>query len=511
MRYRGLVWLTIGAVLLLFSNGKWIVPIAAWIAPIFLLRFVRNERPLRGLLTGLLAVNLVSVVAWRGLIPAPGLIYFVVVSSVSSFLFLPYVIDRLVSPRIGGFKSILVFPTAAASIEYIYSALSPWGTWCTIPYSQSGALPLLQLLSVTGMWGITFLIYWLASTVNFAWERRFDWRDTKRYSLRYIAVLVFVLGFGGVRINLFPPSSPVVRVASLGRSPDESTTVYEGYVSRIASSSDPAKSTVSDEDLDRFLRASMKGIQDALFYAGTQEAQAGADIIVWAENSAPALKQDPMGVVSEEQIIGRGKQFASRESVYLGMSLQVVHNPKILLDNRFIMIDPSGAIVIDYYKAHPIYPSESAVTLNRSTEVPVAPTPYGNLSAVICHDMDFHGLLQQPGPSSADILFDPSADWRDIDPLHTQMAKFRAIEQGFSMVRHTYGGLSLSTDYHGNILAMTDHYDNTDSRMVSYVPTKGAVTVYSKIGDLFAWLCIGMLVFFAIAAMFGKAGDLRTW
>jgi len=30
--------------------------------------------------------------------------------------------------------------------------------------------------------------------------------------------------------------------------------------------------------------------------------------------------------------------------------------------------------------------------------------------------------------------------------------------------------------------------------MVSYVPVKGERTIYSRIGDSFAWLCIGMFI-----------------
>jgi len=48
------LWLAIGAVLLLFSNGRWIIPSATWLAAIFILRFVRTQRLVRGLALGLL-------------------------------------------------------------------------------------------------------------------------------------------------------------------------------------------------------------------------------------------------------------------------------------------------------------------------------------------------------------------------------------------------------------------------------------------------------------------------
>jgi apolipoprotein N-acyltransferase len=58
------------------------------------------------------------------------------------------------------------------------------------------------------------------------------------------------------------------------------------------------------------------------------------------------------------------------------------------------------------------------------------------------------------------------------------------------MVRHASLGLSIATDYQGRVLSRMDHYTTTDHVMVSQVPTQGVDTVYSKIGDLFAWLSI---------------------
>ena len=88
----------------------------------------------------------------------------------------------------------------------------------------------------------------------------------------------------------------------------------------------------------------------------------------------------------------------------------------------------------------------------------------------------------------------PSNDWREIDPWHSHMARFRAVEQGFNMVRHVSNGLSLATDYQGRVLASMDHFATDQRVMVAYVPTQGARTVYSRVGDLFAWLCIAVLV-----------------
>ncbi len=40
------LWLALTAALYLFTGGLWVIPLAAWLAPLFLLRFVRTQRPL---------------------------------------------------------------------------------------------------------------------------------------------------------------------------------------------------------------------------------------------------------------------------------------------------------------------------------------------------------------------------------------------------------------------------------------------------------------------------------
>jgi apolipoprotein N-acyltransferase len=91
------------------------------------------------------------------------------------------------------------------------------GSWGSVPYTQAGNLALIQLLAVTGLWGITFLIGWFAATVNWAWQHSANsakaWRPWAFFGGVYVAVMLM----GGARLALFPSSSSTVRVASLSR------------------------------------------------------------------------------------------------------------------------------------------------------------------------------------------------------------------------------------------------------------------------------------------------------
>ena len=72
-------------------------------------------------------------------------------------------------------------------------------------------------------------------------------------------------------------------------------------------------------------------------------------------------------------------------------------------------------------------------------------------------------------------LSSPAEDWRAIDPRHTQMASFRAIEQGFNLARQTNQGWSAAYDYEGHQLAHMDQYQAQELTLVAQVPTRGVI------------------------------------
>jgi len=175
-----------------------------------------------------------------------------------------------------------------------------------------------------------------------------------------------------------------------------------------------------------------------------------------------------------------------------------------------VLIDPQGKVVWDMWKARPVPGSEAAMSAVDDGRIKSGPTQYGNVGAAICFDMDFPGLLKQAGQQRVDLMLVPSNDWRAIDPWHTHMARFRAIEQGFNLIRHTSGGLSLAADFQGRVLGSMDHYTTDDRALISHVPTRGTRTIYSRVGDLFAWICIAGLLASAVPLKGGRfAADRR--
>ena len=96
---------------------------------------------------------------------------------------------------------------------------------------------------------------------------------------------------------------------------------------------------------------------------------------------------------------------------------------------------------------HQPVPGEPAV---KGTEAITSTSHFkSNIGGAICYDYDFPYLARQNANAGVDILALPSSDWRGIDPLHTRMAAFRAIEQGHSIIRSTRFGLSAAINPYG--------------------------------------------------------------
>jgi len=156
-----------------------------------------------------------------------------------------------------------------------------------------------------------------------------------------------------------------------------------------------------------------------------------------------------------------------------------------------LLISNQGVLEVNYRKRYLLGMGDlfgETLIYNKGPEViQSANTPYGRIGVSICRDMSFASYARQAGEQQVDIMLDPSYDVpKSGGPIYA----LRAIENGFSMVRPVYNGYSYAVDYNGKLLADMDS-DSTDTGiMYADVPIKGVNTIYSKIGDLFGWICV---------------------
>ena len=94
-------------------------------------------------------------------------------------------------------------------------------------------------------------------------------------------------------------------------------------------------------------------------------------------------------------------------------------------------------------------------------------------------------------------MFVPSWDWSSVAVAHTKWSEFRAVENGYALVKPTYDGLSAAVDRYGRELFLSDTNENGyDSVAVIDVPVAGRQTFYGRYGNIIDLVfgCSGILL-----------------
>ena len=462
-----------GAMLMLFSNGRWTFSLAAWLYPVFMLRFLRMQKSLNGFILMFVAIAIVNPIIWWKMMPLPPAFYFILTTVLMQLMTIPFLADRLLAPRIRGFASTLIFPLTYCSIEYLMAVLTPKGTWTALAYSQANNHLLMQLASVTGIWGISFFVMWFASTMNWLWSHDFKWRVIRNGVLEFSGVAATILLFGIIRLNYIRPIPGTVLTASIVQQRD----LNKG-ISSCRWTDAKGIEKYSDE------------LEVNLLDKTEQAANAGAKIVLWQESAGFIPKGREIAFTE------KASQLAKRKKIYLFMSLWSVPEdfPLHRVENKMIIIDSLGNTKLTYIKNNPAPPEP---IIKGDGSIPTIQTSFGLLAPAICADADYQDFIRQAGRKKVDIMFIPANDWAEITPLHSQMAITRAIENGFALVHPAGQGLSVVADNRGRILSSMDYFKTDKQILLAAVPIHRDATFYALAGDYFPMLAmLGLLSIF---------------
>jgi apolipoprotein N-acyltransferase len=459
---RARTWLWVGAALSLFAlHHEYDLPVAAWLYSIFLLRYLRM-RPVRDGVTRIFAVMLAGSVVWlcmTALVAAPRAIGAFLVLAL--LLTVPFLLDRLLArplARNHALVATLVFPSARAGCELLFTLVTGFGNFGSLAATQHDQLELLQIASVTGSYGVSFLVAWLASVVNHAWDADFAWARSRRVLLTYGAVLGAVLAGGAMRLYWMPPAEATIRVAGIS----------------------PSRAALAARRAQR----SPAPVNDDLVARTEQEARAGARIVLWSESAALVTAE------TRGPLIERVAALARAHGVYVEMALEMEGEQPT---NEAVLVRPDGEVAWTYHKSH-LTPAEAAYGIAPGTGVaPTLATPETKLATVICYDLDYPSLVAGSAARGADILLVPANDWPGIINMHSQKAVLRAIESGQSILRQSSHGIGTALDPQGRTLARSHFYSSEAQTTVAYLPVRGRWTVYSRVGDAFGWLCVAAM------------------
>ena len=357
----------------------------------------------------------------------------------------------------------LALPATWVAFEYVVSLTSPHGTGGNLAYSQLAFLPFLQLASLTGVWGLTFVVLLFPSALAVAWSlSRTGSRNAWRVLAATGAVLVAVFAFGFVRLA----------------EPIPGTSAKIGLVA-----SDGPNEDVADEGAptQRLFAAYAEPI--ARLAAG------GAEAVVIPEK----LGVDTPEAATADAVF---QPLADRTGATIVAGMVAVEPPHRFNEAR---IYRPRATVQRYDKKHMLPPFESKLT--PGTTLVTLPRDEGSWGIAICKDMDFPTPARDYGKAGSGLLLVPGWDFFDDWIQHGHMAILRGVEYGFGVARAAKGGSLYVSDNRGRILAETKSDAAPFATLLAQVPDTHEPTLYLRWGDWFAYVSFALLAL-AIARLF---------
>lgn len=476
--------LLLGTIAMTFAGVNWQLAICAWIAPVCLLYYTRNtsKKSFSIFFMAMLVAGYVSQTC-------NNLFNIFMVGVINSLSFaviftVTYILDSVLYKKNKGFYSTLIFPTIYVAIEFLVSTLI--GTSGIVGQTQFNFTALAQLSSFTGMFGITFIVVWFASVVNWVIENNFDKQKIRKSIMVYGSLFLVVIIYGTVRNSIADVSSNKVKVATI-------SSFHNLHAFAIAEQHELKKATSNTElEIPNRVFATdeliNKQIENTIIAA-----KQGAKIVVWNEDAL---------ILNENQInaiIDSVHMIASEHNAYVLIAYLEKDNtlaPK-LFNNKNLLIDSEGEVAWEYMKAY-LAPAEVPIVNAGEKIIPYVDTEYGRLGSVICYDLDFPNYLRQANKHNVDIMLVPAYDWETYANLHSKMAQFEALQSGFSIIRANGAGKNIVTDSKGKIIAEMNTFKTDSKILYAQLPMNKADTVYSNIGNLFSYLVI-LFLFIIIA------------
>jgi len=463
-RRAGVTLLAIAVTTALFWFGKGLNPYwpLLWFAPIPVLLFASRTAWLSAAVTAFLAWFFGSFSFWRyfrllGMPPA--LVAFSFAFEAVAFT-LAVLLFRALLRRGAPWSALFAFPVAWVTYEWVRNFALPHGTAGSLAYTQLNFLPFLQLASMTGPWGMSFLLLLFPAAVAIGLHlRRAAPKQAFRIAGAGLCLVAIVLIFGAVRLA----------------TPLQGSRVAVGLIA----SDEPGNIDVAEEG----------GKTGELFRAYASQAKElaarGAQVIVIPEKLGVMVNPDTKSV---DEIFEKVADITGA-TIVAGM----VHVSPLVKYNEARVYAPE-APVLSYDKHHMLPPFESK--LKPGTTLTLLQKRSATWGVEICKDMDFTPLSREYGRKGVGLMLVPGWDFNMDRWWHGHIAVMRGVEDGFSVVRAAKNGYLTVSDDRGRILAETRSDSGAFATLLlTAVPAAHDRTVYLFLGDWFAWMSVTLLVF----------------
>jgi apolipoprotein N-acyltransferase len=450
------------AVLMYFGSGLDPVWPLMWVAPLPVLWFATRHGEWSAALVAGIA-SLAGALTYWGYFRVLGLPLVAWLSgfSVAAVIFaLAVVLFRALLLRNHVTSAVLAFPAVWVTFEYVRNLLWPHGSGGSLAYTQLHFLPFLQLASITGPWGMVFVLLFFPAGLAAAWHLRKEARGATRVFLCTVGTVGAVLIFGAVRLAL-PQPGPEVRLA-LAASDAQGN---EGVAAAGANTQKLVQGYVTS------LRT--------LDGAALQNVRA----IVLPEKLGHVTDAD----VAEVDAILQKLADDTGATVVAGFD----HQSGAVAYNQARVYQP-GAAVRSYDKQHLLPPFESKFTPGR--ELVLLQHPDNVWGVAICKDMDFSDPSRRYGRAGAGLMLVPGWDFNVDRAWHGHIAVMRGVEDGFSVTRAAKDGFLTVSNNRGKIVDEARSDAAPFAMMIATVSAGHSWTLFQVLGDWFGWVAIALLI-----------------
>jgi apolipoprotein N-acyltransferase len=361
--------------------------------------------------------------------------------------------------------SVFAYPVLFTAFEYVVFIFSGDGTAASIGYTQSNYLFLIQIASLTGLLGISFLISFIPSSIVLAYY----FKKSRKTVFTLIFLLILLLG-----------DSIIYSLIRLGK-PTEGKTFNVGMVALDEGSykgifkNDPAvKLKVAELYLQEVSKLADRGAEVILI----------PEKVIFVNDSTIndiLNKFTELAVSRHIQIIIGGYK-EQRGSSF----------------NNAWVISNKGKLLADYQKVN-LFEGEILDGCKPGNRIALFRPEMINEGVAICKDMDFQQFILGYSKQSPAVLWVPAWDFVVDGFLHSRMAMMRSVEGGFSLVRNARQGRLTISDWRGKILYEANSENGSYTVLTGKISVEPHPTLYARAGDWFGTIslfaAIGFIIF----------------
>jgi apolipoprotein N-acyltransferase len=491
---------SVSGVLLALSFPKFGHPAVAWIALAPLLVALPGATLWRAFLLGLTAgaifftgtlywITRVMVVygdlaPWVGVLINAALILY----QAAFPAFFALVVCRLAATF--GRSALIASPVVWVATEMGRTYVMTGFPWVLLGYSQTSVLPIAQLASLFGVYGISMLVASVSAGLALSWRPSSPDRscavETERLR-RWAPLAIAITAVFGVAVW-------GGRRAAVAEWSHTGTPIRVGMI----------QGNVAQDEKIQPARAA--GIFQDYMRMTRQAIREGAEFVVWPESSTPfRFEDDPFAAL---QIRTLAQQ--AHVSILFGSDQFVrgANGAPTTFYNSAFMVRTDGTTGGVYRKMHLVpfgeyvpmqkmlffaAPLVQAVSdFSAGNEATLLPVDGHLVSTAICYEVVYPDLVRRFVTGGSELLTTITNDaWfgpTSAPFQHFEQASMRAIEEGRYLVRSANTGVSGIVDPYGRVLARSRIFE--PAVLVGEVRFLTTSTLYARYGDILGYACV---------------------